>query len=260
MDNKVLFGLEKMHVAFRKTVETAPPEWEDPVANPGAVRFAATPLGEEVKFYADNVPYFVLTSNNGYDVELETANVPDALIAEMLGWEIDTNGMLVEVADATPKHFALMGQILGDAHNRRFVYYDCVASRPDKEHRTKGESIEPDTDKLKIAVLPIEIGGKTVVKGVLQHSDLTAAAYDAFFNGVLAPDGIVGAVDKSRLEATIGLAGKLTEADYTAGSWATLTTALTAATTIKDKAGATQVEVNAANKTLQAAILGLVTA
>lgn len=161
--------------------------WGVPQTIPGAVRFTPTAQGQESTFYADNGPYFVVTANNGYTAELEMALVSDAILAEMLGWRIDSNGMLVELSAGVPKRFALMGQVEGDDKNRRFVYYDCQASRPAKEHSTKGETIEPKTDVLNLTIFPIEINGEDVVKGVLELSATNTAAYNAFFNAVTLP-------------------------------------------------------------------------
>jgi len=186
--NKVTFGLEKVHIAFVDEAATTQPAWEVPIHIPGAVRFAPEPQGEESTFYADNGPYFTYMSNNGYAAELEIANIPDAVLAEMLGWEIDSNGMLVETTDGTPKEFALLGQVLGDKKNRRFVYYRCKASRPSKEHGTRAESVEPNTDTLNIRILPVELDGKNVVRGVLELNDTNATAYNSFFNSVYVPN------------------------------------------------------------------------
>lgn len=185
--NKVTFGLEQVHIAFRD--ETAPnqPAWKTPVKIPGAVRWTPTAVGETSTFYADNTAYFTVTANNGYTGELELANVPDAILAEMLGWEIDQNGMIVEVSDAIPKPFAFMGQVLGDKRNRRFVYYHCVASRPAKERQTKAESITPATDVLSLTISPIEIGGKKIVKGDIELSDTNQMVFDGFFDAVYVP-------------------------------------------------------------------------
>lgn len=189
--NKVTFGLDNVHIAF--LVDGTTPSWETPVKIPGAVRFAPEPKGEETTFYADNGPYFSYTSNNGYTAELEMANLPDGILAKMLGWEIDANGMLVENIDGEPKEFALMGQILGDKKNRRFVYYRCKASRPTAEHNTRGESVEPTTQTLNITILPIEIGGKNVVRGVIELNDTNATVYNNFFKGVTIPGAKAGA-------------------------------------------------------------------
>jgi len=185
--NKVTFGLEKVHIAFIDDQAPQQPAWKTPIHIPGAVRWTPTPVGESSTFYADNTAYFTVTANNGYTGELELANVPDAILAEMLGWEIDQNGMIVEVSDAIPKPFALMGQVLGDKRNRRFVYYYCTASRPAKERTTKNESITPATDVLSLTISPIEIDGKKIVKGDIELSDTNQSAFDGFFSAVLLP-------------------------------------------------------------------------
>ena len=255
--NKIVYGLKNVHVAFRSAGDTL--AWDDPIAIPGAVRFSPSPEGEETTFYADDGPYFKLTTNNGYTAELEMALIPDDVLAEMMGWEIDDNGMLVESASATPKPFALMGQISGDAKNRRFVYYDCTANRSAAEHTTKAESLEPTTTTLSITILPIEIGGKPVVKGVLEPDETNTAVYNAFFDAVIVPGATPPSVVKTVLAATIALAGTLAddELEYTEASWAAFESALLAAETVYANESATQKQVNDADAALKTAILAL---
>lgn len=251
--NKVIFGLENVHVAFKDTVG-----WKPPVAIPGAVRFAPEAQGEESTFYADNGPYFSVTANNGYTAELEIALLPDLILVEMLGWEIDANGMVVEVADGIQKEFALMGQVQGDSKNRRFVYYSCKASRPSKEDKTQEGSVEPSTETLNIVITPIEVNGKNIVKGTLELNETNAAAYNAFFSQVVVPGAVIGAVVKTELASVIALAGKLNQADYTPESWTTFQGVLTSSTAVNTNAASTQYEVNKATAALQNAILELV--
>jgi hypothetical protein len=71
---------------------------------------------------------------------------------------------------------------------------------------------------------------------------------------------IVEVIDKSGLAVYLDDAGKLTEADWTADSWAALTEAREAATTVNEDKGATQEEVNTAADALVGAIEGLVKA
>lgn len=184
-NNKVLYGLEKVHIAFMTNEET--PTWDTPKSIPGAVSFSTEPQGDENTFYADNGPYFTITANNGYTGDLEMALIPNDILAEMLGWEVDSNGMLVEVADATPKPFALMGQIQGDQKNRRFVFYNCTASRGSEEYATKEGTIDPTTTTLSTTIVPIEINGKKIVKGVIEPNDSNSETYENFFNEVLLP-------------------------------------------------------------------------
>ena len=181
--NKVKYGLEKVHVAF-----VADEGWEEPRHIPGAVNLTMNPEGSENTFFADNTKYWVETSNNGYSGTLELTLVPDDVLAEMLGWEIDEDtGMLIEVADGRPKEFALLGQVQGDTRNRRFVYYRCVASRPADNAATKTESVAPNTDTLNITVLPIEHDKKKIVKSVLERDETNAAIFDAWFDEVTLP-------------------------------------------------------------------------
>lgn len=256
--NKVTFGLEKVHIAFLEALEPTP-AWGEPVHIPGAVSLSPEPQGEESTFYADNGPYFVYTNNNGYTAELAMALIPDEILAEMLGWEIDSNGMLVESTNGIPKEFALMGQVQGDKRNRRFVYYRCKASRPGKEMATK-ESVEPSQDTLSLTILPIEVDGKNIVKGVIELSDTNAAVYNGFFNAVTLPGAEPAAADKTALAAAIALGDTLDELDYTVDSWGVFSAALAAAVIVNEDVDATQAEVNAARKALTEAILGLVPA
>jgi len=185
--NKVTFGLRNVHIAFMDDAAVEQPAWKAPVKIPGAVRWTPEVQGDSSTFYADDTAYFVATANNGYTGELELANVPDEILAEMLGWSVDDNGMIVEVSDGLPKKFALIGEVQGDKRNRRFVYYDCQASRPAKERNTKSETIEPTTDVLSLTVAPIDIDGKMLVKGEMELSDTNATAYNGFFTSVYTP-------------------------------------------------------------------------
>jgi len=160
--------------------------WGDPGEINGAVNLSTSPEGDETEFYADNSKYFTYTSNNGYTGDLEVANIPDDILAEMLGMTIDDNGMLVESSEDKAKEFALMGQVQGDEKNRRFVYYRCKASRPSQESATTESSVDPSTDTISITMLPTEDEGK-YVKGVIELSDSNTGVYGSFFDAVTLP-------------------------------------------------------------------------
>lgn len=181
--NKVRFGIEQLHIAFMN----AEGAWEEPVHIPGVVGFNANPDGNDSVFYADNIKYYQRQTNNGYTGDVEVALIPDEILAEMLGWSIDSNGMLVEDAEGIPKPFALMGQIQGDVKNRRFVYYKCTAGRPGNSHSTKSETVTPDTETAPLVIEPMVIGGKNIVKGVIEPNETNKVVYDAFFDEVLLP-------------------------------------------------------------------------
>lgn len=185
--NKVTFGFKNVHIAFMDPESETQPAWETPTKIPGAVSFSPSPEGGENTFYADDMAYYVTTANNGYTADLTMANLPDEILARMLGWKIDDNGMLVEVADGKPEKFALMGEVSGDSRNRRFVYYDVQANRPTKDKQTKTETVEPNTDVLPVIISPIEIDKKMIVKGDMELNDTNKVAFDGFFDAVYTP-------------------------------------------------------------------------
>ncbi|MCF8012682.1 MAG: phage tail protein [Clostridiales bacterium] len=154
---------------------------------PGAVGFSTSPEGEETEFFADNTKYFTYTTNNGYTGDVEMADIPDDILAEILGMTIDNDGMLVESADDKPKEFALLFQVQGDQKNRRMVYYRCKAARPSEENSTNESSVSPVTDTLSLTMLPTDDADK-YVKGKLELSDSNQATYDAFFDSVTFPN------------------------------------------------------------------------
>jgi len=102
-------GVTGVTVGASTAVAAGAAGWGTPVAIPGAVKFSPKTEGKAVKFYADNMLYYSSTTNDGYTADLEAALVPDSILAELLGWLIDDNGMLVEISDGVPKRFALMG-------------------------------------------------------------------------------------------------------------------------------------------------------
>ena len=190
--NKVRFGLERVHIAFRDTTAAEQPAWETPIHVPGVVSLSTTPEGGESAFYADNTKYYVRYVNNGYTGELEMAIFPDEILAEMLGWEIDDSGMLIEDADANAKEFALLAQVQGDARNRRFVFYRCTANRPSQTHATSTETITPTTETLTLTMLPIEVDEKKLIRAVIEPDETNQAIqaiYDAWFQSVTLPGG-----------------------------------------------------------------------
>ena len=187
--NKVEFGLEQVHVAFidEETSAEGSPAWVAPQAIPGAVSLTASPEGDTNDFYADNTKYYTSTTNNGYTGSVEFANIPDDVLAEMLGMTVDDNGMLVESTEDKQKEFALMGEVKGDSKNRRFLYYRCKAARPSQDSATSDTGETPDTDNLDITILPMKNGENMLVKAVLELSETNATAFDAFFDDVTLP-------------------------------------------------------------------------
>ena len=184
-NNKVKFGLSNVHVA-KITEQDGEITYGTPFAMPGAVALSAEPEGETTPFYADNIQYYVAVSNNGYTGELELAMAVKEFLTQILGQQEDTNGALFESSDDVNARFALMGEIEGDVKKRRFVYYDCTATRPSSEMNTIEDTKEPQTDTIEITMSPRATDH--VINAVIEPSDTNEDVYNTFFTKVYEKD------------------------------------------------------------------------
>ena len=184
-NNKVKFGLSNVHVA-KITEQDGEITYGTPFAMPGAVALSAEPEGETTPFYADNIQYYVAVSNNGYTGELELAMAVKEFLTQILGQQEDTNGALFESSDDVNARFALMGEIEGDVKKRRFVYYDCTATRPSSEMNTIEDTKEPQTDTIEITMSPRATDH--VIKAVIEPNDTNKDVYNTFFKKVYEKD------------------------------------------------------------------------
>ena len=187
--NKVKFGLSNVHIA--KITETdGEITYGTPFPMPGAVGLTSEPEGDTTPFYADNVKYFIAVANNGYTGDLEIAMTPKEFLTQILGQEEDTNGALFESSDDVNARFALMGEIEGDAKKRRFIYYDCTATRPSAEMNTIEESKEPQTDTISITMAPRT--SDKVIKAVIEPNETNEEVYNTFFTKKKKKNAVAG--------------------------------------------------------------------
>ena len=186
MANKVKYGLKNVYYA-PITLTNNVPSYATPVHIPGAVNLSLSPVGEKVKFPADDMEeYFAENVNNGYDGSLEMALIPDHFRTDVLGDTLDSNGAIVENANATVKRFALMFEFDGDAKKTRHVLYNVLANRPNIEGTTRSSTKEPKSETLEIEARPA-VDTSNVKAKVEQSSD---ASYTGFFTTVYLEDAV----------------------------------------------------------------------
>lgn len=191
MANKVTFGISNVHIATLTAPAadaTSTPTYGSVTALPGTVHLTYDPESNDYTFAADNSAYFSGTyAGLGYTGDLEVALIPDALLAELLGWVIDENGGISEVSDAIATPFAMGFQVEGDVAGRRTWFYNVKMARPSGDHETVDDNIEVSTQTAPITVLPIDIKGVSVTKYSLERTAANATVYDAFFDAVTFP-------------------------------------------------------------------------
>lgn len=192
MANKVRYGLCNIHYAFVNPTAETQPAWGSVVAIPGAVNIEVEEDGDETVFYADNGEYVSFGSGKGLSGSIEVADFPDAFLAEALGWRVDSNGGLIEIAGAVKKAFALGFQVEGDESGRRNWIYNMTLSRPGESHGTTTENIGVETATANFKASPVTINNEKVTKYSLPYSTAGATAYNGFFSSVTTPAAVSG--------------------------------------------------------------------
>lgn len=187
--NKVHFGLKNVHYATVTYSSTGVPSWTSPVHINGAVNLSLAKESSDTDFYADDIKYYHLGTNNGYTGTLEMASFPDDMRVALWGYTISSTGkLIIEDVDAQPAEFALMFEIDGDQSPERYCFFRCVASRPDVASATKADSTEVQTQSCDITVMAVvdptsasKINGKVYYRTT---ADTPTATYTTFFSSV----------------------------------------------------------------------------
>lgn len=184
MSNKVKFGLKSLFIAKVTEGTDGAITFGAPRSWPGSVSLTMDPQGDTNAFYADDCKYYVTTSNDGYEVSLETALVPDWFTEEYLGETKDTDGNLVEQTTDSPNHFAALFEFTGDKKAIRHCLFYCQASRPTVEGETKGESAEVKTESISFTSMALP-GTNIIKKKSTEETDATK--YANWYNEVVTP-------------------------------------------------------------------------
>ncbi len=147
--------------------------------------------GDTSKIRADGLDYIVITSNNCYSGTFKFLKVDYQFKVDCLSEVVDeTTGIQYEDADADPRPYAVMGEFKGDMEGIRWIYYNCVASRPKQAGDNKDNQKEPDTEELSVTVspLPVEINGedKNIVRGGITKS-MNETTFNEWFKQVCIP-------------------------------------------------------------------------
>ncbi|EJL44027.1 phage tail protein [Brevibacillus agri] len=177
--NKIKYGLRNVHYAVVTEGADGTYTYATPKRLPGAVNLSLSPVGEKVEFYADDIAYHVEETNNGYDGELEVANLTDEFRIDVLGEQL-VDGVLFESADQKGKKFALLFEFDGDKKAKRHVLYNCTAARPTVAGSTRTNTKEPKTSQLTFSARPRP--ADMLIKA--DTAGLEQAKYEAWYTAV----------------------------------------------------------------------------
>lgn len=191
--NKVRYGLKNVHYAPYEVVDGAI-VYDTPVAMPGAVELSQEPRGDMVEFYADDILYYSSPNNQGYDVTLSIAVLPESFRKDCLGENKDeTDQVLTESIGDKGKPFALLFEFDGDVRATRHVLYNCSANRLSETGSTKTDTVEPQTTELSLVASPRPTDGAVKSKTTENTPD---AIYNNWYSAVYTstPVAVTGVV------------------------------------------------------------------
>lgn len=179
--NKVKFGLKNCHYAKAAFDDDGNVTYAKPVRLPGAVSLSIDPSGENENFYADDIVYYVINNNSGYEGDLELALIPESFLKDILHEEEDANGVLAENADVEFERFALLFEFTGDVNAIRHVLYCCSASRPAMEGDTKEDEKEVKTETLSLTASALANGYVKAKTSANTSDEVYNSWYDAVY-------------------------------------------------------------------------------
>lgn len=186
VENKVVFGLEKVAFAIATIAADGSATYATPIMNPGARSISLDPQGELTPWYADNIAYYVADDFNSYQGDLEVAKFLDAIMAAIWHEAEAQNGIRYEEMGTEAVHFALLFEFKGDKEKVRHVFYNCTGTRPAVSSATTEDSTEPQTSTTGITATSIYVPAleKDVIKGRCKQGD---AGYTNFYTAVVVP-------------------------------------------------------------------------
>ena len=183
MANKIKYGIQDVYYAKATDDGTGKLTYATPVRLAGAVNLSMSQEGGDTNFYADNILYWKGTSNNGYSGSLELARIPESFFFDILGMQVNDDGVMFEKTGTPTIEFALLFQFEGDESATRHVLYRCTATRPDVNGQTIEDSITPQTETINLTAMP-----RINDKYIKAKAGVDATAYDTWFDAVVEPE------------------------------------------------------------------------
>ena len=182
--NKVKYGLENVYYAPLERTQggngKVTVNYGTPKKLNGTVELSLEPQGESEAFYADNIAYYNVDSNLGYEGTLTLALITDEFKKEIMGYVEDKNRVLFENKDATFKPFALMFEFKGDTKKTRHVLYNVNTSRGKVAGKTVADKTEVETEELSLKATPCEETGMvkaSCYEGTEQYNSWFSTVY-----------------------------------------------------------------------------------
>lgn len=252
-------GLKDLHFAILTADTKDELIYEEPQAMVGAINATINPEVGTQELYADDQLWESVSTLGKIDVEIETADLPLTIRAEILGNELKDGVLIERAADVSP-HIALGFRSLKSNGKYRYVWLlKGVAQPVAEDFATKRDSVEHKTPKVKFTFMARVHDGQWKHTADEDGEDFSGAK--TWFRQVPG-DSTALPIDKTELQELIGFVQELLgEAEegtepgqYPAEALSALETALGIAAGVAEDANATQIAVDGAVSALETAV------
>ncbi|WP_296969177.1 major tail protein [Tepidanaerobacter sp. EBM-38] len=146
-------GLNDLHFAILTVDSKDELTYEAPEPMVGAINATINPAVNTQELYADDQLWESVSALGKIDVEIETADLPLAIRAKILGNELK-EGVLIEKATDVPPHVALGFKSLKSNGKYRYIWLLKGVAQPIAEDfATKKDNVEHKTPKVKFTFM-----------------------------------------------------------------------------------------------------------
>ncbi|MFE7821798.1 major tail protein [Priestia megaterium] len=155
----------------------------------GAVTGNLNPNGSMTPFFSDDGPTVVVTSQGLLELELGIDALEKEVAAEIFGWRIDSNGVLLEGDSANQPYIALGWRSETTDGGYKYVWlYKGKIQPPSEEYQTKGESVEIKSGSLNASFIKRDSDGEKKVTVHSNDDDVAPQVLVDWFKQVYEPD------------------------------------------------------------------------
>jgi phi13 family phage major tail protein len=154
-----------------------------------AVSANLNPNGSITPFFADDGPSEVVTSQGLMELELGIDSLEKEIAAEIFGYRIDSNGVLLEGDSANQPYIALGWRSeTTDGGYKYYWLYKGKIQPPSEELQTKGESVEIKSGSLNGSFIKRDSDGEKKATVHSNDTDIKPEVLVNWFTKVYEPD------------------------------------------------------------------------
>lgn len=169
--SEIHFGVENCYFSV-----LAAGEYNTPVAMPGAVAMSVKPDTEIVTTNVRTNSKTIVERPIGFadrckNISLEVVSLPCEFLTQILNYEIDNNGVLIEKKQQKVV-FALLYETRKNGKRVRHLMSECVCNKPEYDCTTLSNTTSVNTRKLNIVSYPNLVTG-TYGKAISENENET---------------------------------------------------------------------------------------